>query len=59
MKFCMVVDLDNTYRGRMTMMMKMMMMMMMMVIMMMNIMMKIKSAITRTIFKLRGPDFVW
>ena len=42
MKFCMVVDLDNTYRGRM----------MMMMIMMMNIMMKIKIAITRPIFEL-------
>ena len=49
MKFCMVVDLDNTYRGRMMMIMKMMMMIIMM---MMNIMMKIKIAITRTIFKL-------
>ena len=57
MKFCMRVDMDITYRCRMTMMMKMMMMMMM--IMMMNIMMKIKIATTRTIFKLGGPDFAW
>ena len=58
MKFCMVVDLDNTWVCRMTMMMKMMMMMMIMM-MMMNIMMKIKIAITRTIMKLGGPDFAW
>ena len=57
MKFCMVVDLDNTWVCRMMMMMKMMMMMIMM--MMMNIMMKIKISITRTIFKLGGPDFAW
>ena len=62
MKFCMVVDLDNTYRGRMMMIMKMMMMMMMimmMMMMMMNMMMKIKKAITRTILKLGSPDFAW
>ena len=58
MKFYMVVDLDNTYRGRMTMMTKMMMMTMIMM-MMMNTMMKIKIAITRPIFKLGGPDFAW
>ena len=52
MKFCMVVDLDNIYRGRITMMMKMMMMMM-------NMMIKIKMDLTRTIFKLEGPDFAW
>ena len=49
MKFCIVVDLDNTYRGRMMMMMKMMMMMMMM----------IKITITRPIFKPGSPDFAW
>ena len=32
---------------------------MMMMMMMMNIMMKIKIAITRTIFKLGGPDIGW
>ena len=37
----------------------MMMMMIMMVMMMMNMMVKIKMAITRTIFKLRSPDFAW
>ena len=58
MKFCMVVDLDNTYRGRMMMMTKMMMMTMIMM-MMMNTMMKIKIAITWPIFKLGGPDFAW
>ena len=58
MEFCMVVDLDNTYRGRMTMMTKMMMMTMIMM-MMMNTMMKIKIAITRPIFKLGSPDFAW
>ena len=52
----MVVDLDNTWVCRMTMMMKMMMMIMMM---MMNIMMKIKIVITWPIFKLGGPDFAW
>ena len=51
MKFCMVVDLDNTYRGRMMMMMKMMMML--------NIMMKINIANTGPIFKSGGPDFAW
>ena len=51
MKFCMVVDLDNTWRTRKTMMMKMMMMMMIMM-MTMNIMMKIKVAITQPIFEL-------
>ena len=61
MKFCMVIDLDNTNRWRMTMMMKIMMIMMIIMIMMMimNIVMKIKIAITRTIFKLGGPDFAW
>ena len=48
----MVVDQDNTDRGRMT-------MMMMIMMMMMNILMKIKNAITRPIFKLEGPDFTW
>ena len=52
MKFCMVIDLDNTSRWKVTMMSKMMMMMM-------NIMMKIKIAITQPIFKLGGPDFSW
>ena len=46
----MVVDLDNTYRGRMK-----MMMMMMIIIMMM----KIKITITRPIFKPESPDFAW
>ena len=58
MKFCMVVDQDNTDRGMMTMMTKMMMMTTIMM-MMMNTMMKIKIAITRPIFKLGGPDFAW
>ena len=35
------------------------MMMIMMIIMMMMMMMKIIKAITRTIFKLGGPDFAW
>ena len=34
-------------------------MMMIIMMMMMNMIMKIKIAITRTIFKLGGPDFVW
>ena len=38
MKFCMVVDLDNTYRGRMMMMMIMMLMMMMITMMVMMMM---------------------
>ena len=54
LKFCMVVDLDNTHRRRMTMMTKMMMNM----IMMSKMMMKIKMAITLPISKLGGPDFV-
>ena len=49
----MVIDLHNTLRIILT----MMMMMIMMIIMMM--MMKIIKAITRTIFKLGGPDFAW
>ena len=40
-----------------TMMMIMMRMRIMMV--MMNMMMKIRKAITRTFFKLGGPDFAW
>ena len=44
----MVIDLHNTQRMILTMMM-----------MMVNIMMKIKIAITRPIFKLGGPDFAW
>ena len=36
-----------------------MMMMMIIMMMMMNMMMKIRKAITRTIFKLGGPDFAW
>ena len=59
MKFCMVVDLDNTYRGRMMMIMKMMMMMMMIMMMMINMRMKSKVAITRPIFKPGSPDFAW
>ena len=41
--------------------MKMMIMMIMIIIMMMimNMIMKIRNAITRTIFKLGGPDFAW
>ena len=34
-------------------------MMMIMMIIMMMMMMKIIKAITRTIFKLGGPDFAW
>ena len=56
MKFCMVIDPDNTCRWKMS---KMMMMMMMIIMMMKNIMMKIKIAITLPIFKLGGPDFAW
>ena len=51
MKFCMVVDLDNTYRRRM---MKIMMMMMMMIMMM-----KIKITINWPMFKPESPDFAW
>ena len=51
----MVEDLNNTYILILTMIMIMMMMMMIIIMMMM----KIKIAITRPIFKLGGPDFVW
>ena len=37
----------------------MMMIIIIMMMMMMNMMMKIRKAITRTIFKLGGPDFAW
>ena len=43
----------------MIMMMMIMMMMMIIMMMIMNMMMKIRKAITRTIFKLGGPDFAW
>ena len=46
MKFCMVVDLDDTYMRTMSMIMKMMMMMTI-IMMMTNMMIKIKIAITR------------
>ena len=45
--------------GCILMMMMMMIMMIIMMMMMMNMMVKIKMAITRTIFKLGGPDFAW
>ena len=44
-RFCMEVDLDNTYN-------KMMMILMMIIIMMM-------IAVTQLIFRLRPPDFAW
>ena len=37
----------------------MVMMMIIIMMMIMIMMMKIKNAITRTIFKLGGPDFAW
>ena len=49
-RFCMVIDLNETY------MMTMMMMMMMMMTMMM---MMIKLIITWPILKLQPPDFAW
>ena len=58
MKFCMAVELDNSYNGRMMMMVKIMMMMMLMM-MIMKMMMKIKITITRPIFKPESPDFAW
>ena len=46
MKFCMVVDLDNTYRSQMIMMIKIMIVMMI-IMMVTNKMVKNKIAITR------------
>ena len=52
-RFCMVIDLNDTYG------MKMMMMMLMIIMMMMLMMIKPKIAITRPILKLQHPDFAW
>ena len=48
-RFCMVIDLNETYMMMMTMMMMTMMMMMM----------KMKLIINRPILKLQPPDFAW
>jgi len=52
-RFCMVIDLNETYMMMMT------MMMMMMTMMMMMMMMKMKLIINRPILKLQPPDFAW
>ena len=51
----MVIDINETYRMMMT----MMMMMMTMMMMMRRMMMKMKLIITRPILKLQPPDFAW
>ena len=58
-RFCMVIDLNETYMMMMTMMMMMIMTMMMMMMRRRRMMMKIKLIITRPIFKIQPPDFAW
>ena len=52
-QFCMVIDLNETYRMKMT------IMMMTMMMMMRRMMMKMKLIITWPILKLQTPDFAW
>ena len=53
-RYCMVIDLNNTYG-----MMMMIFMMLIIIMMMMLMIMKTKIAITRPILKLQHPDFAW
>ena len=59
-RFCMVIDINETYR---MMMMTMMMMKLKLIItrpmMMRRMMMKMKLIINRPILKLQPPDFAW